>query len=74
MKGKSIHRLIKHRRNKERCSLLMAISNKKIVAYEIYDKSVNSVEYLKFIEKNKNKFVNNTLLQDNVRFHHAYIA
>lgn len=74
MKGKSIHRLIKHRRNKERYSLLMAISNKKIVAYEIYDKSVNSVEYLKFIEKNKNKFVNNTLLQDNVRFHHAKIV
>ena len=34
-KGTSIHKLIKHKRNRERFNLLMAISNKQVIAYEI---------------------------------------
>ena len=69
--GKSIHKLIRHAHNKVRYNLLLAISNNKIIAYEITTESFNSEKYLAFITKNKNLFKNKTLLQDNVRFHHS---
>ena len=69
--GKIINRLIRHKRNKARYNLLMAISNNKIIAYEITTESINSEKYLAFIKKNKDLFKNKTLLQDNVRFHHS---
>ena len=69
--GKIINRLIRHKRNKARYNLLMAISNNKIIAYEITTESINSEKYLAFLTKNKDLFKNKTLLQDNVRFHHS---
>jgi putative transposase len=51
-------------------SLLMAISNKKIISYGIYEKSVNGKQYLHFIkniiEEYKNEY---TLLMDNATIH-----
>ena len=67
LKGKSINRMIKHKRY----SLLMAISNKKVIDYQIYDTNINSEVYLNFFKKNKEVFKNKKILQDNVRFHHA---
>ena len=72
--GKSIHKLIRHAHNKVRVNLLMAISNNKIIAYEITTESFNSEKYLAFLIKNKDLFKNKTLLQDNVRFHHSKIV
>ena len=45
--GKIINRLIRH---KARYNLLMAISNNKIIAYEITTESINSEKYLAFIQ------------------------
>ncbi len=44
---------LSHKRNKARYNLLMAISNNKIIAYEITKESFNSEKYLAFITKNK---------------------
>ena len=52
-------------------NLILAISNKKIIAYEIYKDSINSEKYLAFITKNNESFKNNVILQDNVRFNHS---
>lgn len=41
LQGESINKLIKHKHNKLHYNLLMAISNKKIIAYEISKESVN---------------------------------
>ena len=48
-KGTSIHKLIKHKRNRERFNLLMAISNKQVIAYEISRKAFNKKKYLVLI-------------------------
>jgi transposase len=72
--NKEIKKLIKHKHNKERYSLLAAINKSKIVAYEIYKDSLDAVKYKNFIEINKNKFINKTIIQDNVRLHHAKIV
>ena len=71
LKGKSINRMIKHKSNKKRYSLLMTISNKKVIDYQINDTNINSEVYLNFFKKNKEVFKNKKILQDNVRFHHA---
>ncbi len=54
--GKSIHKLIRHAHNKVRVNLLMAISNNKIIAYEITTESFNSEKYLAFLIKNKDLY------------------
>jgi hypothetical protein len=54
LKGKSINRMIKHKRY----SLLMAISDKKVIDYQIYDTNINSDVYLNFFKKNKEVFKN----------------
>ena len=41
--------MIKHKRY----SLLMAISNKKVIDYQINDTNINSEVYLNFLKKNK---------------------
>ena len=65
--------MIKHKSNKKRYSLLMTISNKKVIDYQINDTNINSEVYLNFFKKNKEVFKNKKILQDNVRFHHAKI-
>ena len=64
---------LKGKSNKKRYSLLMAISNKKVIDYQINDTNINSEVYLNFLKKNKEVFKNKKILQDNVRLHHAKI-
>jgi transposase len=72
--NKEIKRLIKHKHNKERYSLLAAISKSKIIAYIIYNGSLDAEKYKNFIDTNKDKFINKTIIQDNVRLHHSKIV
>ena len=54
----------------KRYSLLMAISNKKIISYVIYEKSINGEQFLDFIKKIKNLCKHDTtLLMDNATIH-----
>ena len=48
-KGKEINKIIRHKHNKERYTLLAAISNSQIVSSKIIKESVNSEIYLDFI-------------------------
>lgn len=73
-KGIEIKRIIKHKHNKERYSLLLAIKNTEIVAFKIYNSSLNAEGYKDFIDINKEKFINKTIIQDNVRLHHSKIV
>lgn len=73
-KGKEINKLIRHKHNKQRYTLLAAIDNKQIINYKIFNGSVNSNKYLEFIKENNSKFKNKILLQDNARIHHAKIV
>ena len=50
--------MIKHKSNKKRYSLLMTISNKKVIDYQINDTNINSEVYLNFFKKNKEVFKN----------------
>ena len=73
-KGNEINKLIRHKHNKERYTLLAAISNSKIVGYKIIKESVNATIYLDFLKTNKEIFKNKILIQDNARIHHALIV
>ena len=73
-KNKEIKKIYKHKHNKERYSILTAISNNKIVGYKIYQGSLNANGYLDFIKDHKTEFENKTLLQDNVRLHHSLVV
>ena len=53
-KNVEIHKIIKHKQNKLRYTLLSAINKSGIVCYKIY--SVNGKIYTKFINDNK-KFI-----------------
>lgn len=75
-KSQQIKKILKHKQNKERYTLLHAISQTGIIETEILQGSINAEVYLNFIKKinsnplNKNK----TILQDNARIHHAHIV
>ncbi len=73
-KRSEINKLTKHKHNKERLSLISIISNKKIVCKKIYDGSLTAEKYLEFLKENRNKIKNKTIIQDNVRLHHAKIV
>jgi len=47
---------IKHKHNKLRYTLVSAINAQGVVAYKVFDKSVNGEIYKKFIDDNKNLF------------------
>jgi len=75
-KSQEIKKILKHKQNKERYTLLQAISITGIVEKEIIKGTVNSEVYLDFIKKimnnplNKNK----SIFQDNARIYHAKIV
>jgi hypothetical protein len=71
-KNKEIKKLLKHKHNKERLSVITAIDKNGVIAYEIHDKSVNGDKYLDFFKKNKDHFKDRYTLQDNIRFHRYY--
>jgi transposase len=75
-KSEEIKKILKHKRNKERYTLLSAISQNGIIETEILEGSVNSDIYLNFIKKiNSNPLnINKTIFQDNARIHHACIV
>ena len=51
-------------------SLLMAISNNKVISYNIYENNVNGERYLDFIKNIINQYGNDyTLLMDNATIH-----
>ena len=52
-KSQEIKKILKHKRNKERYTLLSAISQNGIIETEILEGSVNANIYLDFIKKNK---------------------
>jgi transposase len=70
-KSCQIKKIIKHNHNKERYSLLAAISNTQIVAYVIFKGTLDASGYLNFITDNLDKFRDKVILQDNVRLHHS---
>ena len=72
-KNVEIKKIIKHKKNKLRYTLLSAINTKGVVCYQIFDKSVNGEIYKQFIDNNKNLFINKIIYHDNVRFHHSKI-
>lgn len=53
----------------KRVSLIVAMNNKKIIKYELYEENISGVKYLQFIRelnyKNKGKY----LLMDNAKIH-----
>ncbi len=73
MKGTKI-KIMKHKKSRERYSLLMAISNKKIESYKIIKGSVDSIRYLDFYNENTQLFKTKQVYQDNARIHHAKIV
>jgi len=73
MKGTKI-KIMKHKKSRERYSLLMAISNKKIESYKIIKGSVDSIIYLDFYKENTQLFKTKQVYQDNARIHHAKIV
>jgi hypothetical protein len=69
--GKKVKMIIKHKHNKERITLLKAISKEKIIHYEILKGSVNSEIYLNFINsiiKKNSEYIKKTIFQDNFCF------
>jgi len=75
--GKEIKIVLKHKQNKERYTLLKAITKEKIIDYELIKGSVNAQIYLDFIKKIMNKDIlnkNKTIFQDNARIHHSVIV
>lgn len=72
-KGKEIKIIRKHKKNKERYSLLMAVDALGNSKHEIIEGSFNSEKYLKFFTDNLDFLKGKQLYQDNVRFHHAKI-
>ena len=71
-KNKEIKKLLKHKHNKERLSVITAIDKNGVIAYEIHDKSVNGDKYLDFFKKNIDHFKDRYTLQDNINFHRYY--
>jgi transposase len=59
----------KHKRGRERYTLLLAISKNEIVNYDIFKGALNLEIYKKFIENNKDNFTNKTIINDNLRIH-----
>lgn len=51
-------------------SIIVAISNKKVVKYEKYDNSnINGDKFIKFIEELTKNIKGKTILMDNINFH-----
>jgi transposase len=71
-KNKEIKKLLKHKHNKERLSVITAIDKNKVIAYEIHNKGINGDKYLDFFKKNIDNFKDRYILQDNVRIHYYY--
>jgi hypothetical protein len=64
-KGKEIKKLIKHKHNKKTYTTIAAISYNKIIDVEILEGTVNREIYKNFLIKNKELFLNKTIIQDN---------
>jgi transposase len=63
----------RQKKNKERYSLLSAISKEGNVRYVIHKDNIDGIKYTQFIEENKDIFIGKTIIQDNVRFHHSRV-
>ena len=70
-KGFQIKKIFKHKRYKERYTLLSAINKNGFINNKIIDGSVNSDIYLDFFKNNINNFKNKYILHDNARIHHT---
>ena len=64
-----LKKLIKH--NKKIYTTIAAISYNKIIDVENLEGTVNREIYKNFLIKNKELFLNKTIIQDNARIHHA---
>ena len=75
-KNKKIKKIIKHKINQERYTLLQAITKNGVLESEIIKGTVNAEIYLNFIKKiSLNPFYKNkNIYQDNARIHHALIV
>jgi transposase len=60
----------------KRYSLLCAINNKKVIAYDLVEGSINAIKFNSFLEKYIyiEEFKDHHLLLDNARIHHAKIV
>ena len=64
-----------HRKEKKRYFIIMAVTNQKIIAYEIHEESVNSEKYLNFLKKHIfDKYNDHYLLMDNAKIHKTIIV
>ena len=70
-KGCQIKKNFKHKRYKERYTLLSAIDKNGFINNKIINGSVNSDIYLNFFYDNIDKFKNKYILHDNARIHHT---
>lgn len=73
IKGKKCELFTKNKNIfKKRYSLLMAISNKQVMLYGLFEGSINGDNYLRFIQELIDEYGNKyTLLMDNARIHHT---
>ena len=67
LKGKRIKKYVSYKRIKY--SLLMAITTKGILAYELYDTNIDHKIFHRFIQKISHATKNKYILMDNVSFH-----
>ena len=69
-KGKEIKKIFKHKHNRDRRTVLAAVSNKEFINKKIIKGSVNGETYLNFFKDNVDVFTNKSILHDNARIHH----
>ena len=60
--------------DRKRITLISAISNKRVVYYEMHEGSVDAKIYLQFLKKLNKKCRNKKYLMDNARTHHSKIV
>ena len=72
-KGVEIKKMFKHKKNRERRTLLAAVTKEGFVDKKIINGSVNGEIYLDFFKENIQTFKNKNILHDNARIHHYKI-
>jgi len=70
-KGDKTYKYYKHKQVRQKYKLLLAIDKNDIIDYKILNGAINLEIYKDFFIKNKDVFLNRTILHDNLRTHHA---
>ena len=70
-KGDKIYKYHKHKQVRQKYTLLLAIDKSTIIDYKILNGAINLEIYKNFFIKNKENFMNRSILHDNLRTHHS---